>query len=274
MKKNSFFTFLFLSIFSAIVLFSCGGGDDPKPTPDPDPVDEPCSSPPTLSLAAENTGCAENTGKVTATGAGGTGTLTYQLGSGDFQSSGIFENLAAGEYTITVKDSEDCTTSKSVTVANADAPTISLSSVNAGCDATDGSITVTTTGGSGNYEYSLDGGAFQSSATFSDLVAGTYQVTVKDTENCEATAEATLTTGINYTDNIASIINTNCAISGCHAGGQSPSLTNFDEVSRSSSRVLARASARSMPPRSSGLSLSDEEIQLIECWVEDGTPQN
>ncbi|WP_375560411.1 hypothetical protein ACE193_22370 [Bernardetia sp. OM2101] len=272
MKNNSLFAILFFTIFASIVLFSCGGDDDPNPTPDP--VDNPCSSPPTLSLTAENTGCAANTGKITATGAGGTGALTYQLGNGDFQSSAVFENLAAGEYTITVKDTENCTTNAKATVENADAPTISLASQNAGCDSDAGSITVTATGGSGNFEYSLDGGTFQSGATFSNLAAGTYTVSVKDSENCEATASATLTTGVNYTDNIASIINTNCAISGCHAGGQSPSLSNFNGVSGNASRVLSRAAARSMPPSSSGLSLTDAEIKLIECWVEDGAPQN
>ncbi|WP_291720870.1 SprB repeat-containing protein [Bernardetia sp.] len=274
MKNNSFLSLLFLTVFSTIVLFACGGSDEPEPTPDPDPIDTPCSSPPTLSLTAENTSCTDNTGKITATGAGGTGTLTYQLGSGDFQSSGIFENLAAGEYTVTVKDAEGCTTSQTATIENADAPTISLTSEDAGCGTNDGSITVIANGGSGSYQYSLDGGAFQSNATFSNLAIGTYRVTLKDTENCEATAEVTLTTGVNYVDNVASIINTNCAISGCHSGGQAPSLTSFDEVSRNSSRVLARASSRSMPPQSSGLSLTDEEIQLIECWVEDGTPRN
>ncbi len=272
MRNNSLFIILFFTIFSAIILFSCGGDDDPDPTPDP--VDTPCSNPPTLSLAAENTGCAANTGKITATGAGGTGTLTYQLGNGTFQSSAVFENLAAGEYTITVKDSKNCTTNKKATVENANAPTISLVSEDTGCDSNAGSITVTASGGSGNFEYNINGGAFQSNAVFSNLVAGDYTVVVKDTENCEATATATLKTGINYTDNIASIITTNCAISGCHSGNQSPNLSTFNDVSSNASRVLSRTAARSMPPRSSGLSLTDAEIKSIECWVEDGSPQN
>lgn len=272
MKTNSLFAILFFTIFSTIILFSCGGEDDPDPTPDP--VVTPCSSPPTLSLVAENTGCAANTGKITATGAGGTGTLTYQLGNGVFQSSSVFENLAAGEYTITVKDTQDCTTSAKATVGNADAPTISLVLENAGCDTNTGQIIVNATGGSGILEYSLNGGTFQSNSIFSNLAAGTYTVSVKDASNCEATASATLKTGINYTDNIVSIISTNCAISGCHSGSQSPNLSTFENVSNSASRVLSRAAARTMPPRSSGLSLSEAEIKLLECWVEDGAPQN
>ena len=276
MKNNSLLLALFLSLFSATLLFSCGGGDDPTPNPDPDPdpIDTPCSSPPTLSLTAENSGCATNTGKITATGTGGTGTLTYKLGNGNFQSGGVFENLAAGEYTVTVKDSKDCTASQKAIVQQANAPSISLISDNASCGSNNGSITATPNGGSGNYQYSIDGTNFQSSAVFNNLAAGTYRVTVKDSENCEVSAETKLTTGVNYTDNIASIINTNCAISGCHSGVQSPNLSSFNGVSNSAGRVLARAAARTMPPSSSGLSLTNEEIQLIECWVEDGKPQN
>jgi hypothetical protein len=273
MKNNSLLFILLFTIFSSVVLFSCGGGDS-EPTPDPVPVVIPCSTPPTLSLTAENTGCAANTGKITAIGAAGTGTLTYQLGSGAFQSSAVFENLAAGEYTITVKDSENCTTNKKITIANANAPTISLASQNAGCDSNAGKITVTATGGSGSFQYSLNGGTFQSGATFSNLAAGAYTISVKDSQNCQATATATLKTGVNYTANIASIINTNCAISGCHSGNQSPNLSTFNNVSGQSSRVLSRAAARSMPPASSGLTLTAAQIKLLECWVADGSPQN
>lgn len=48
-------------------------------------------------------------------------------------------------------------------------------------DSNDGSITVTGSGGSGNYEYSLDGGAtYQSSNTFATLTVGAYTITIRD----------------------------------------------------------------------------------------------
>lgn len=272
MKNNSFFALLFFSFFFVIILFSCGGSD--TPTPDPDPVETPCSTPPTLSLVAENTGCAANIGKITATGAGGKGTLTYQLNSGTFQSSPIFENLAAGEYTITVKDSENCTTNKKVTVGNASAPTISLNIENSSCDSNIGKITVNASGGSGSFQYKINTGTFQNSNIFDNLARGNYTISVKDSQNCETSAQATLKTGVTYTANIASIINTNCAISGCHSGSTSPNLSTFGGVSGDASQVLRRASNRTMPPRSSGLTLTSAEIKLLECWVADGSPEN
>lgn len=49
---------------------------------------------------------------------------------------------------------------------------------------TDGSITVTATGGNGNYEYSIDGGEnWTSTGEFNGLAAGAYKVVVRDTED-------------------------------------------------------------------------------------------
>lgn len=66
----------------------------------------------------------------------------------------------------------------------------SLTLVNPSCDnTTDGSITVTGTGGSGNYEYSIDGGVtYQSSNVFNNLAAGSYNITIRDTNMAACTS--------------------------------------------------------------------------------------
>jgi len=46
----------------------------------------------------------QSTGSVTVAGSGGTGPYTYAKGSGSYGSSGTFSGLAAGSYTIHVKD--------------------------------------------------------------------------------------------------------------------------------------------------------------------------
>src|SRR5690606_387014 len=54
-------------------------------------------------------------GSITVTATGGSG-FTYNINGGSFQSSGVFNNLAAGTYTISAKNSNGCTGSKQFTI--------------------------------------------------------------------------------------------------------------------------------------------------------------
>ena len=64
----------------------------------------PCQSPPS--------------GSITVTPGGGTGPYTFKLNSGAFQSSNIFSNLVAGNYTVTAKDVNGCTGTGNALVSN------------------------------------------------------------------------------------------------------------------------------------------------------------
>jgi gliding motility-associated-like protein len=124
-----------------------------------------------------------NDGTVTVDGSGGTPPYQYKIGSGTYQVSGTFGALIAGNYTITVQDINLCTFDVPVTITQ---PFTTLSGsitsqTNVACfGASTGSITVTGSGGSIPYDYSLNGGTFQSSGTFAGLTAGTYTITVRD----------------------------------------------------------------------------------------------
>jgi hypothetical protein len=54
-----------------------------------------------------------------------------------------------------------------------------------GCGENNGSIVVSATGGKTPYQFRLNGGAFGSSSTFSNLSGGSFTVTVKDANGCE-----------------------------------------------------------------------------------------
>jgi photosystem II stability/assembly factor-like uncharacterized protein/subtilisin-like proprotein convertase family protein len=61
-----------------------------------------------------------NSGSITITATGGLAPYTYQLGAGPFQASNVFSGLAAGTYTITIKDAYCGLLTKTVTIALTD----------------------------------------------------------------------------------------------------------------------------------------------------------
>ncbi|MEY3367870.1 MAG: hypothetical protein RI973_1025 [Bacteroidota bacterium] len=118
---------------------------------------------------------------VIAAANGGTGTLLYGLNGGTLQPSPEFPDLPNGDYTIAVVDENGCTAfaSANVFVAALEASATVTQSLECFGQNT-GEITATATGGNPPYQYSLNGGTFQSGNVFSGLPAGTYQVEIKD----------------------------------------------------------------------------------------------
>src|SRR5690606_2260824 len=110
-----------------------------------------------------------------------------------FQVNNIFEGLAAGDYTITVRDVNGCTETASITINEPDELLATSAAMDITCNGSaDGQIEVTVTGGTAGYEYSLDGTTFQGSNLFENLTAGTYTITVRDANGCTATTTATV----------------------------------------------------------------------------------
>ncbi|OEK01269.1 hypothetical protein BFP97_06975 [Roseivirga sp. 4D4] len=140
--------------------------------------------------------CSDGTsGQITINVTGGTGTLMYSIDGTNFQASNVFDNLATGDYDITVKDANDCTVSGQVTVGAPTALTLlEDTKIDPKCmGSSDGLIDVFATGGTGPYTYSIDGTNFSNSNTFGSLNSGDYSVTVKDANNCTSTLQITLT---------------------------------------------------------------------------------
>ncbi|UPT68692.1 MAG: SprB repeat-containing protein [Sphingobacteriales bacterium JAD_PAG50586_3] len=136
-----------------------------------------------------------NNGAVTINATGGTPSYQYQLGSGSFQSSSTFNGLTAGNYVITVRDANNCTTTVNVTIGG---PAAALSATagtptNVLCfGGNNGAVTINATGGTPSYQYQLGSGSFQSSSTFNGLTAGSYVITVRDANNCTTTVNVTI----------------------------------------------------------------------------------
>ena len=122
-------------------------------------------------------------GSITVSGSGGTPPYSYSLDEGEFQPSGTFGSLSAGTYIILIRDAGMCLFELTVTVTQPKLPLAAMISDRSdiSCNgANDGTVTVEGLGGSMPYLYSLEGGEFQSSGTFSGLTVGTYTITVRD----------------------------------------------------------------------------------------------
>lgn len=155
-----------------------------------------------------------NDGSVTITAAGGSGTLTYSLNNGTYQSSNMFSGLSAGEdMAVTVKDAGGCSRTVFFEVSAPSEIIISAGVFNVTCFGSDnGSIIINAYGGTGTLEYSLDGSVYQSGNVFTGLSGGSKTIYVKDANNCIKT----------YVTNIAepSALNLTSAITdvSCHGG--------------------------------------------------------
>jgi hypothetical protein len=115
----------------------------------------------------------------------GSGALEYQLNTGAFQTSNTFNGLAPGNYNITVRSQSNpgCITiySSNPVVINPVpvAPTVNTPTITQPtCAIPSGSILVNAAG-SGALEYQLNTGAFQTSNSFSGLIPGNYNISVR-----------------------------------------------------------------------------------------------
>jgi len=137
--------------------------------------------------------CFGNTTSITVTASGGTSPYQYSINGGTFQSSNIFTNRGAGTYTITVRDAALVTQTTTVTITQPTQISISESHTAIAVNGGTSTLTITASGGTGSKTYSINGTTFQSSNVFSNVVAGTYTVTVKDANNCTNTLTVTIT---------------------------------------------------------------------------------
>lgn len=138
-----------------------------------------------------------NNGSITITPVSGTGPFQISLNGGAYVPGNTVGSLAPGTYNVTVKDANGCTTTGlQATVAAGTSLAGTAVPVSTSCNGVDnGSITVTPLNGTGPYQYSLNGGAFQASNVFTNLPAGNHTITIKDFNNCSGTVITTIFTG-------------------------------------------------------------------------------
>lgn len=143
------------------------------------------------SVGKVNASCAGvNNGSFTIATTGANGAVQYSInGGGTWQASNSFTGLAAGNYTVQVRDAANCTASAIGNPQVITAPQV----INLGFNTTpvstlggtDGAISVTPTGGNSPYSFLWSNGS--TAFSISNLSAGQYCVTVTDVAGCTAT---------------------------------------------------------------------------------------
>ncbi|MCF8275653.1 MAG: PKD domain-containing protein [Flavobacteriales bacterium] len=130
----------------------------------------------------------ESTGAINTTPVGSPAfPWTLSLNGATPVSNGNFSNLPAGSYDVTAYDVNGCEFTASTVVSQPNEAlginVISFDDILCNGD-NSGAISVTGTGGTGPYSYSLDSGSPQVNGTFSGLVAGVHAVQITDNNLC------------------------------------------------------------------------------------------
>ena len=131
-------------------------------------------------------------GSATVTPSGGTAGYTYLWSDG--QTNATATNLSAGNYSVVIKDANLCSITKNFTVTEPSSLSATATAINnVSCNnGSDGSASVSVTGGTSPYTYSWNTSPIQTNSTATNLAAGTYTVTITDFTNVVTTANVTI----------------------------------------------------------------------------------
>ena len=151
----------------------------------------------TLSGSPQNANCPSGTGSITLTPGGGTGIYTYAWTgpNGTTFTTKDITGLAAGQYFVTVTSGSVTKTDNfPITVPPAFATSTQLTQV-ACKNGTNGTITLTISGGTAPYTYSwlLPNGTTSTAKDLTGLAAGIYKLTATDSKSCTTSRNDTIT---------------------------------------------------------------------------------
>ncbi len=173
-----------------------------------------CTSTPTIILAynpeplitnviSDTLTCGSSSVITTTTGGTQPYSYTWSNGSGT--------NFITGTYYVTTTDANNCQDIDTFTVINSFPITVTLQTINPLCFWTnEGSIEVNVNGGNPPYAYEWSNNSNFHDSVQTQLYAGTYTITVTDTNNCEIITSYTLTQPQQLNAELVSIQDVTC----------------------------------------------------------------
>ncbi len=145
-------------------------------------IDEPLPMAANASVVQQVSCAGGSDGEARAVAIGGTGPYTYVWNNGS--TNALATGLTKGIYSVTVTDARGCEAMAEVTLTEP-LPLLVTAAVvsDASCNENNGEVTATATGGTAPYTYIWSNGVQETAygnSTITGLVAGAYQVTVRD----------------------------------------------------------------------------------------------
>lgn len=153
-----------------------------------------------------------NTASASVTVSGGTTSYSYSWSPapGGGQGTANATGLTAQGYTCTVTDANGCTITQTFTITEPAALSLSTSTTPSTCGNANGSATVTITGGTPTYSPVWSSTPPQNGNSATNLMAGSYTVTVTDQNGCSATSVAVINNMGSPTATMSAFTNVTC----------------------------------------------------------------
>lgn len=258
-----------LLLIMVVLLNACGGND-------PAVVDCAASG---LALSLESveeaSGCSTADGQLTVVATGGESPYQFSIDETTFQATGDFTEVLAGIYTVSVTDANGC----QAVVNNVQVDALGFSvettlEADSECVGGNGTVTINAVGDNEPFLYKLADGTFTDNNTFTGLDEGNHVIIVKDNSDCSVSLTVTIPrgdTGTSWANDIKPIIESSCALSGCHNGGTQLDLRVYENAKDNADKIREYTQSGYMPFEGS---ITQEEIDLIACWVDDGAVEN
>ncbi len=190
-----------------------------------------------------------NDGSATVNATGGTGGLSFEWNDANGQLGATAINLPAGNYVVSVTDSNGCLATVGYTLTDPTAISLSTSSVQPTCFGSIGSATANASGGTGALSYLWNDTNNQTTATATGLAAGTYIVSVTDMNGCVTTASETLSSSSMVMLSQGSITEESCgggadgAATVLVAGGSTPYNYLWDDMNNQTTATASGLTA-------------------------------
>ncbi|MCO6478078.1 MAG: proprotein convertase P-domain-containing protein [Phaeodactylibacter sp.] len=159
-------------------------------------ISDACSLSTTLAGGPVGVSCYGSTdGSASLQSSGATAPIQYFLNGNPAPGTGAFTGLAAGDYTAVAVDATGCQDTVLFNISEPDSIRLAIQATRLiDCNgASTGELQATAQGGNGGFSFNWNTTPPISTATASDLPAGTFEVTVTDGAGCTAIAVETLT---------------------------------------------------------------------------------